>query len=126
MAVITKNRLIEALCDPQNRTLDAAARAAGVSARTARRWRQEPGFQAALDGAQAAVIDELAGRLMATLPQAESTYLQLMQDTSQAPGVRLRAAGGLVELTLRLFELRTLERRIAALEAHAGGLEGLQ
>lgn len=121
MAAIAKMKLVAALCDPLNRTLEAAALAAGVSARTARRWRQEPDFLRQLERAQADIVDDLTGRLMGALPKAEGVYLQTMLDKRNSPMVRLRAADGLVNLALRLHELRNLERRLAALEGDYGG-----
>jgi hypothetical protein len=113
-------RLMAALLDPANRTLAAAAAAAGVQEKTARRWRQDPAFAAALDKAHGQALDDVGGRLVAMLPACERTMLAVMLDPLQRASVRLRAAQTLAELTLRLYEARTLERRLSALEAAQG------
>lgn len=117
MSAPNKIALMYALLDPANRSLAQAAQAAGINEKTARRWRREPDFVAQLDVAQAAAVDELTGRLVATLPHVEAVFLEVMNDRSNTAGVRVRAASELADLTLRLFEVRTLERRITELEA---------
>lgn len=120
MSIPSKNRLVEELVNPRHRTLDAAAKAAGVHPRTARRWRREPDFMAALDAAQAVELDQLTTRLLGELPHCEALYLSVMADSSASQGVRLRAAGQLVDLALRLHESRVVERRLAVIEAKLG------
>jgi hypothetical protein len=116
LAAINKSAVVQELLNPANRTLGAAAQAAGISEKTLRRLRRDPEFGQLLDQATAAVVDEVAGRVVGSLPRAETVFLQMMIDPAQSPGIRLRAAEGLVELAFRLFELRNLERRISALE----------
>lgn len=109
-------KLIAALLDPRNRTIDAACAAAGVPLRTYYNWREEGIFQRALDAHEDAVVGDVARRLSGTLPTVEKVYLSIMADTAQPANARLRAARNLADLWIELVSVRTLARRIAALE----------
>ena len=90
-----QRRAVNALVDPDNATIEAAAAAADVPPATLRRWRKLPTFRAEL----AAAVDELRGdcsrRLHVVAAHAVETLNGAMH--GWATGVAVRAA----ELVLR-------------------------
>lgn len=101
----------------EKRTIQDACEATGTPRRTGDRWRQLPEFRSELERRQSELLDDLARRTLGALPYVETVYLQVMADKTQPAGVRVRAASELASLALRLFEARTLEQRLAVLEA---------
>jgi hypothetical protein len=115
-----KSRTVAALLTAP--TVAEAARVAGVAERTIYRWlANDPAFVADLRSAEAAAIDHAARRLVGLQDDAISVLGDVIADTDAAPGVRVRAAALIVDLSLRLRELRSLEERVAALEAAQHG-----
>jgi len=111
-----KQRAIVALLT--ERTTADAAGAAGVGLRTLHRWLAEDGeFQAALRQAEEGAIDHAVRRLVGLQDTAIAVLAAVLDTDDISAGVRVRAAGMVLENVLRLRELRTLEERIAALEA---------
>lgn len=108
--------LIDALLNPSHRSIDAAAKAAGVPRRTVYRWLADPAFRARLNDAQGQELDAVARRTVGALGHCEAVYLSMMADETQPPGIRLRAAQLLADLALRLWEARNVERRLADME----------
>ncbi len=106
----------------EERTIEAACRKTNTPRRTGDRWRSLPEFRAELERREGDLLDTLATRLMQALPAVEAVFVQVMADKAQPPGVRVRAASELAALALRLFEARNLDRRLAVLEAAAGGI----
>src|SRR5262249_36316021 len=96
-------------------TVEAAARAAGVSEATAFRRLREPAFRARLQGVRADMVQRTAGALTAAAAEAVRTLLAL-QGASEPPAVRLGAARAVLEIGLKLREAAELEARVAALE----------
>ena len=97
-----------------------ASKASGASERTVARWRNEPAFVAALRSAQDAQLDATAAQLVS----ASAASVKLLRDTVENDSAqlshRLRAAGTLLDATLRWVEMRSLSSRVAALEARNG------
>lgn len=106
----------------EERTIEAACRKTDTPRRTGDRWRSLPQFREELDRRQSDVLDELAARMLASLPHVETFLLSIMADKAQPVGARLRAAGEYGDLCLRLFEQRNIERRLLALESAQGAL----
>ena len=100
-----------------------AARAGDCSERTFKRWKSEPTFAAAMQGAQDTALDETAGLLVAASVSAVSLLRRVVEDDGEKMAHRLRAAGTLLDASLRWHELRSLSQRIQALEGavHAKG-----
>lgn len=101
----------------QARNLAEAAHMAGVSGKTLARWMAEPAFRAALLDAEGQAIDAATRRLVALQAGALDVLEAVLSDTSAAPGVRLRAVQAVLDNLVRLRELRSIEERLAALEA---------
>ena len=114
----------------QRRALDAllagadsvtAAAAAGCSERTLHRWKTEPAFRQALQDAQDAALDATTGALVAASVASVALLRRVVEDETAQMSHRLRAAGTLLDASLRWHELRSLAQRIGALE---GALHG--
>lgn len=110
-----QKRAIAALLAEPN--VKAAAASAGVGYRTILRWLEDPIFRAALTQAEDQAIDSAVRLLAGAGADAVATMTAIMADVVNAPGVRLRAAGMVLDTLLKLRELRTLADRIQALEA---------
>ena len=115
--------VIAALLD--SRTVADAAQKTGVPARTIYRWLSEPSFQTALRAAEEGVIDEAVRRLLGMQQQALSALQVVMLGKDTPPSSRVAAARTVLDAMLRLRELRSVEERLAAIEAQlAGGAIG--
>jgi len=106
----------------EERTIEAACRKTDTPRRTGDRWRALPQFREELDRRQSDVLDELAARMLASLPHVEHFFLSIVADKAQPVGARIRAASEYKDMTLRLFEQRNVERRLTALEAARGDI----
>lgn len=97
-----------------------AAKDAGVSLRTLRRWMvSDATFIAALKEAQHQALEDVTRRLAGVASYAITTIAALMADKRTPASVRLRAAIAILDQLLRIRELVSLEERIVALEERA-------
>ena len=110
-----KARAIAALLS--EKSVAAAAEAAGIGTRTLFRWLQEPEFQSALVQAESEAIDAATRRLIGLQSAAIDTLHDTLSDRKALPGIRMRAAQSILDFLMRLRELRNIEKRLAALEA---------
>jgi len=99
-------------------TVESAARAAGISARTAHRRLKEEAFQKRLRDVRAEMVQRTAGMLTGSGLEAGKTLVSLL-DPTNPPTVRHGAARTILELGLKLRENAEMEERLAALEARA-------
>ena len=110
-------RAIAALLDPQNRTNEAAAVAAGVGKRTLQDWlSSDPDFQAALTEAQSAMIGDATRRLTALTGAAVDALAECLDEYSPDKQ-KLAAAVAVLDRVLKFKELTDFEQRLAALES---------
>lgn len=93
-----------------------AARAAGVTARTVRRYRTLPNFVAALHKAEGRALRDMSRKLTHASRSALAVIERIMEDTSEPSTIRLRAAGMLLQHRATFYELGTLTDRVTALE----------
>ena len=98
------------------RTVTAAAAEAKVTTRTIYRWLTDPDFKAALAAAEADLLASTTRMLLTASGQAVDTLKAAIDDPEAGHGVKVRAADLLLVHAPRLYELRTLEARLAALE----------
>jgi hypothetical protein len=73
-------------------------------------------YRRALRAAEETAIDHAARRLVGLQDDAIALLGDVVADRAAAPGVRVRAAALIIDLSLRLRELRSLEERVTALE----------
>lgn len=105
----------------QERTVERAAAAAGLSARHAWRLLSDPEFKAKLDEARERVFDTALGRLQAAISDATDILLSLASCEDASDSARVSAARCLLENALNAWASRNLERRLAALEERING-----
>lgn len=97
-------------------TVRDAAKAAGISERTAFRRIQEQGFQQEVANTRTLMVSRAVGMLADAATNAVSTLRFLLGAESE--NVQLGAARAILEAGPRLREAEELAQRIAALEAH--------
>ena len=95
----------------------AAADAAGVTARTVRRWVNEPAFTDALKTAQDSQLDNTVAELVRASASAADLLRKIVSDPDAKTALRLRAAEVLLSACLRWKELRDVEKRLTQLES---------
>ena len=110
-------RAVAALLDPQNRTNEQAATAAGVAKRTLQTWLSEDAdFQTALTEAQSAMIGDCVRRLTALTGRAVDALADNLDEYTNDRH-KLPAALAVLDRVLKFAELVDHEQRLAALEA---------
>lgn len=107
--------LLAALAGGQS--IEAAARAAHVSERTARRRLGDPTFQRALAEARRIVLGQALGVLTDAATAAARTLRALLDAESES--VRVRAAVAILDAARAHVELDDLAQRVAALETES-------
>jgi hypothetical protein len=95
-------------------TVEDAAKAAGLSSRTAYRRLADPGFARRLAQTRDELISNALGELVDCASEAVATLRSLLSASDER--VRLGAAKSTLEQLLRLRETLTLSQRLAALE----------
>jgi len=98
------------------RSVEEAARVAGVGARTLFRWLGEPEFNAAYRKARRAGFSQSVARLQQASSAAATTFLKLMVDTNAPAAVRLRAADLVFTHGAKAIEIEDIEARVSELE----------
>lgn len=106
---------VDALMGGHN--IAGAAKAAGVSVRTLRRWRDLPHFHAELQARAGESLEDTTRRLSATMAGAPAVIYAIMTDNASPAGVRLAAAKAALENGARFIELFSINERLEALEA---------
>jgi hypothetical protein len=94
--------------------VEAAAKSAGISGRTAYRRLADPHFARRLTQARDELISNALGELVDCASEAVATLRALLSASDER--VRLGAAKSTLEQLLRLRETLTLSQRLAALE----------
>lgn len=106
-------RLIELLaCGASN---SEAAKGAGVDRRTVFRRQQDPEFRSQVESFRDEMLSAAAGKLAKATGKAIETLESLL--TGESDSVRLGAARGIIDSTIRIHELTQVVSRISALEA---------
>jgi hypothetical protein len=102
------------------RTIEAAAQVAGINARTIYRWMDSSDFRQALLEIEIDAIDAAARRLIGGKDAALDTLAELMLN-ADSESVRKQAACDWLDYLLKLRELRSIEKRLIALEETING-----
>jgi len=98
------------------RSIEEAARVAGVAAKTLYRWLEVPEFQDAYLQARRQVCFQANARLQQASGAAASIMLTLMLDTNVPASSRLRAADSVLDRGAKGIEQEDLEMRLRRLE----------
>jgi len=102
-----------------HRSIEEAARAVPVSAKTLLRWMKEPGFDTAYREARRLAYGQSIARLQQAASAASSTLLKIMIDPNSPPSCRLRAADSVLSHAAKAIEIEDIDARVAALEQAA-------
>jgi hypothetical protein len=89
--------------------IEDAARVAGVSEKTIRRWLQEPQFNARYLQARRDSVHQATARMQQATGAAGTIILKRMTDRNVPPAVRLRAAECVFEHAIKGVELEDFE-----------------
>lgn len=104
-----------------NPTIKAAAAACGVTEKTMHVWLKEPEFSKKVREAQDEIARESIARVLNTIGCALDALVEIATDTEGNPGTRVSAAKALLDQSLRVYELETVQRRLDALERRLHG-----
>ena len=102
-----------------HRSVEEAARAAGVGYKTLLRWLELPEFRDAYRKARREAVQQAIARLQQNTGAASVTMLKLMSDPNIPPAVRLRAAAFVIDYGIKGVEVDDIEARVAELERAA-------
>lgn len=97
---------------------DAATRF-DVGRTTIHRWMGESEFRGRINELRSELLSEAAGRSAGLIGQALATLGELLTDPEQPGNVRVSSARVLIDSTLKITELKTLDDRLKALEQQA-------
>jgi transposase-like protein len=95
-------------------SITAAAKEAGLGEKTLRRWLKDEGFKRALDEARREVLAQTIANLLRASSRAVNVLIGLLE--SEAEGIRLRAALGLVDRAMEMVAYLNLETRLESVE----------
>jgi hypothetical protein len=98
----------------------SASKATGIAERTFYRWKNDPAFCLALKAAETDALGNVTRRLATAANSALDLLLLVLGDKTAPQSVRVNAARIVLENTLKMREMLSLEERIAALEGLAG------
>ena len=98
-------------------TLEEAAAATGVAARTLRRWLHEPDFRAQYLEARRHVYSHAIALAQHALSTGVEVLLGILNDADAPASARVAAFGRLEDMARRGIEIEDLEIRLASLEA---------
>ncbi len=97
-------------------TVGVAARTAGISPRTAARWKKEPALLAELASRRKQQFNETLDAFRAGMPAAIALVLETIRDKETPRSIRLRAAQIWIENSIAIHKTEELEARIVELE----------
>lgn len=104
-----------------NPTIKRAAEECGISEKTLHAWLKEPDFASKVRTAQAEITRETMGRVLSTIGIAIETLVEIMESKTAGTLPRITAAKALLEHSLKIYELETVQKRIDALERQHNG-----
>jgi hypothetical protein len=105
------------------RSIEDAARTAGVGTRTLLRWLQLPAFKAAYREARRAAFGQSIARLQQATSAAAATLMKIMVDPNAPASTRVRAADSVFNHAAKAIEIEDIEARVSELERAAESTE---
>jgi hypothetical protein len=96
-------------------TLESAAKDAGVSSRSIRRWMKDSKFAQALAQSMSQSHRLFSARLSAIGEQSLDTIQSILSDSSISPSVRARVALGVMSARLEAAKLASIDVRLSLL-----------
>ena len=114
---ITRNQKKAIAALLEYKTIEEAAEVCGLNPRTLFRWLENADFRLALSQAEGAALDRLARRLLVMSEQALSAIQDILDDPDKPGNTNKRLAAALIlNQTMKLRELRSIENRLLELE----------
>jgi len=101
------------------RSVEDAARVAGVAPRTLYRWLKEKDFDAAYREARRAAFSQAIARLQQMSGAAISVLGKVLVDPNTPASTKVRAVDSVLNHAAKAIELEDIEVRVAALEEAA-------
>jgi hypothetical protein len=109
-----------------SKDIKTAAAKSGCGETTLHRWlREDADFKAALQAAEAELIDQAVRMLAGGAGDAIGVLVAIMNNKKVNHGVRVRAAKVVIDQLVKLREYSELEERIAALEDFKNATTGI-
>ncbi|MGD1098069.1 MAG: hypothetical protein ABSB35_39535 [Bryobacteraceae bacterium] len=99
-----------------HRNVEEAAKAAGISVATLKRWMQLPEFKAAYLQARVEVVSQTNARIQINSGATAAVLFKIMADPATPASVRARIALGLLEQANKSLLAEDLEVRVVAIE----------
>jgi hypothetical protein len=100
-----------------SRSVRDAAKHCKTPERTLHRWLALDHFKAAIASEESGLIDYSMRTTLLLQEKAITTIEAILDDQTAPASIRLRAALGVLDMSVKLRELRDLEIRLVALEA---------
>jgi len=107
-----------------HRSVEEAARAAGITGNTLVRWLKVPEFQQAYREARRMAFGQAIGRLQQASAAAVTTLLKLTVDPNAPAAVRARSSYYILNLAKQAIEVEDIEARVSELERTAAEGKG--
>jgi hypothetical protein len=101
------------------RSIEEAARVAGIGARTLYRWMEDPEFDAAYRKTRRTAFRQSVARLQQASSAAVSTLLKVMVDPTTPAATKVRAADSILDHSAKAIEIEDIEARVSELERAA-------
>ncbi len=101
------------------RSVEDAARVAGIGASTLIRWLKLPEFQSAYREARRAAFGQAVARLQQASGAAVAGLLRVLVDPATPASSRVRAADCILNHAAKSIEIEDIEARVAELERSA-------
>jgi AcrR family transcriptional regulator len=125
MAELTPKQITAVAALLGGKSIEQAAQEAEVGATTVHRWfRESDAFNAALAEGRRAALHTAVTTLSYTARSAAAVVLEIMQNKKTPPGIRLRAALGVLELLSSWAANEDIDERLRRLERLSAGQEG--
>lgn len=105
----------------EGKSVSQAAKRAGVARSTVYGWLRQDDFVAQLRAGEGRLLDGAVRRLLVLQDAAIGTLEAILGNPDASNATRLRAAALVLDVTIRLRELRNVEERLATLEAALHG-----
>lgn len=99
-----------------NPTIKGAAAECGIAEKTLFNWLNEPEFAQKVKAAQEAITRETISRVLYSVGLAIETLEEVMQDHEANASPRVSAAKAILDHSLRVYELQTVQQRLDELE----------
>lgn len=93
-----------------NSTMEGAARDAGITSKTLRKYLNEPEFQQRYKDAFAGLVDDATRAAQGNMTPAIAVLNEVMLDKSQNGQTRVFAARSILEFSLKLTELTDISK----------------